>query len=798
MNRRTGVLVLVVSVLVVTAGAGAYTGSQLVLGGSHTTTSDFDNAQTLKNVSVSNGNVSLTESIENFEDNDITIEQTDYTGWSGDTGSFQAQTGTVLAGSYSGELTSSNQFSGVTATADSAQTTSISALIQIKSQTGSDSDYSGFLINRPDGTQFARVEFEGDGDIMVATTPSDANIGSWSIGTKYNVTIDFDFANNQYTVILNGTSHGPYDNNQGQPASGWSEYTLGSYTGGSGGSVNTYYDDIQANPGTTPTGQYVGTNHTAEYTEQGWTNITILNNASVSVKWHEGDGTLLSSSTYTTTGNKTQTWTPSSATKAYPNVTVTATGSDPKFTLSDEGVLFENDAPTVDNTSATPTGDLNVAQNDFTIDVNDSGFSLTQGDTVTADLYVDGSLQGSDTLTSNGTASVTATVSTGGSHTYHWDVNDSYGGETTSQTFTISSPSELEIHQESNPDQLVTNAQVNITAYYGSEVLRRNTSNGKVDLAGFPIDEPIIVRVQADGYYTRTAVIEDIYQQSTMYILNDSIAAHEIRFDLQDPTGDYPKSDTVLFVERDLNVSGNVSWKIIAGDNFGIKGVPVDLEQDERYRIRIKNLDTDTAAVLGSYTAIQSETVTLSPESVTLNVTELNQTYGWNVTQNNDAQKIIFEYLDTETQTQSIKFNIHERFNKSNVLINNQTFSSNDLVYQTSLTASELNTSWTAELYIDRGDGYKHYRVPIGGGPRDIIPGILDTVWRNATGVFIMLVVALAFSQLNVGVGAITTSAVGGLLWYIGLLNDISTAPAIVLALGISLVYHYRTGGGKQ
>jgi hypothetical protein len=145
-----------------------------------------------------------------------------------------------------------------------------------------------------------------------------------------------------------------------------------------------------------------------------------------------------------------------------------------------------------------------------------------------------------------------------------------------------------------------------------------------------------------------------------------------------------------------------------------------------------------------------------------------------------------------------VKVTIHERFNNSNVLVDNASFNSNDLTFQQALTANQTNTTWVAELYVDRGGDVMHFRVPMSGGTRALLPGGLDSVWVSAIGVFILLISAMAFSELNQGVGAITTSLVGGVLWWFGIFGGATAGVLVVLALSVSVAYHYYTpaGGG--
>lgn len=468
---------------------------------------------------------------------------------------------------------------------------------------------------------------------------------------------------------------------------------------------------------------------------------------------------------------------------------------------NEEVVLFTNKAPLVDNASASPTGSLTQQSVTLSINTSDQTFASTQGDELNATFYVDGETVGTDTLTSNGTASVQYDEAMGGTKNWYVVVTDNYGATVTSDTFSFQSPSTLDFRKETSPSELVDSATVQVTAYYSGDVERRNVTDGQLNLTDFPVDEPIIIRVNASGYYSRTAVIESVYDQSNVYMLNSSRSSYLIRFQLQDLTGDFPESDTVLFVERDINLNNSTEWRVIAGDNFGVKGVPVNLEQDERYRLRIKNLDTGQTVVIGAFTPVQSETVTISTGGATIEIPESEKTYGWAIDLNESAQQINFRYEDTANSTESVKLTIHERFNKSNVLVNNVTFTgSNDISYTQPLTANQTNTTWMGELYVDRGNDVMHFRLPLSGGIQNIIPAGLDAVWLNGVGVFVVLISSLAFSELNQGVGAIATGLIGGLLWWFGVLSNIAIGPTIVVALVVSVVYHYYSnpspGGG--
>ena len=52
----------------------------------------------------------------------------------------------------------------------------------------------------------------------------------------------------------------------------------------------------------------------------------------------------------------------------------------------------------------------------------------------------------------------------------------------------------------------------------------------------------------------------------------------------------------------------------------------------------------------------------------------------------------------------------------------------------------------------------------------------------------------MAFSSLNRSAGAVATALVGGFLWQVGFLSLTTSGPMVVVAIFVSVVYHYRGG----
>lgn len=388
------------------------------------------------------------------------------------------------------------------------------------------------------------------------------------------------------------------------------------------GNVNTFSEWADVRTEIRPNrAEYLSANHSVEDATTAKVNISSISNAEATVSIDEHDGSSWSQvtqSTFTTAGNHSIDISAATQSKLRTNVTVvnqTANGV-PTFTLGDESILFEAQAPTVDNTTATPTGDLTQASNTFEIQVNDSDFPLAQGDSVTAELIIDGSSHGTDTLTQNGTASVSTTVSTGGTLTYNWTLTDDYGLESKSADFTINVPNEIEIYNETDPTSLVTK-NVDLTFYVNGtqnphDIVEKSTSNGKVDMIGIPADETIIVVAEADGYLDRRIYIPSLYETQKIYLLNDTLTHTDVLFGIEDYTGRFPPGQTVLEVQR--NIQGN--FTTVLGDFFGANDqFTAQIEQNVRHRLVITNTVTGESDILGTYTPLSSgtEELTVSP-----------------------------------------------------------------------------------------------------------------------------------------------------------------------------------------
>jgi len=170
-------------------------------------------------------------------------------------------------------------------------------------------------------------------------------------------------------------------------------------------------------------------------------------------------------------------------------------------------------------------------------------------------------------------------------------------------------PSELEVRNEANPDELITeNASLRFRAFFDDDdgdeqVIEREVTDGTVDLEGLPADEQIVVTVREENadFVFRRILLDNIVSQSQIYLLPTDEPAAEVEFRVEDQTGRFDAGSTRFFVEKAITQDGETDYRTISGDELTAGGAfPTILEDSERYRLRVEN-DAGEQRVLGSY-----------------------------------------------------------------------------------------------------------------------------------------------------------------------------------------------------
>jgi hypothetical protein len=331
-------------------------------------------------------------------------------------------------------------------------------------------------------------------------------------------------------------------------------------------------------------------------------------------------------------------------------------------------------------------------------------------------------------------------------------------------------------------------ADGSIRFFTDDAVFERQASNGKINMTGLPVSETFFVEVNPtdENFTARTILIDSIYTQQSAYVLNTSaVDTVENRFRLNDPTGNYD-SESVLFIQRPINVSGNTQYQTIVSDRFGVEGVTSTLQQGVRYQLRVSSETAEQD--IGPFRADVSETVTVEPGTPTIPLSN-SSVFGpaYNVRLDNDT--LSYRYADPEENTDILTVYIYERGNKSNQLAPNQTYTNlGNASALVGLSGDEIDTEWVVLFDVKRGsDSYQITTVV--GNQKSLGPPI-DSNWTLMIGIGVLLLFAGTFSVLNAGVGAVLVSLIGGLLWYLGFLGAATSGIAVAAALLISVFGH--------
>ena len=176
-------------------------------------------------------------------------------------------------------------------------------------------------------------------------------------------------------------------------------------------------------------------------------------------------------------------------------------------------------------------------------------------------------------------------------------------------------PSELQVRNEAAPDELIDeDAELRFRAFFEDggegEVIEREVTDGTVDLDGLPADEQIVITVREENadFVFRRILIDNIVEQSEIYLLPTSEPAAEVEFRVQDQTGRFGSDETRFFVEKAITRDGETDYRVISGDELTAGGAfPTILEDSERYRLRVEN-DAGEQRVLGTYVVQGAQT----------------------------------------------------------------------------------------------------------------------------------------------------------------------------------------------
>jgi len=922
MKRRTVVaFALIASYLVVSTVPVTAASADLAVGSSHVGRGLGDGTLTGTDV-VDVGDPYVVLGVETAESVFDGFEDGSTDGWTGhsDESFTGAQTSTVYNGSYGADLEIVSNGYDNAVTLDDANFSS--GVVRFSAYVNSPSSYNHphVVFREPEtGDQYFLRANIGSGTLAIRklvngdwTTVASAD-ATLTTDTWYNMSFKYDSRTGELQGEISDTN-GVIQTVEGVDTD-LSPTTagVGSYQG------TTYWDDVLSEPKESlSSGEYLSANHSVTNSQKAWANLT-LDNASASVDWEAWDSSteewqVVNSAQYSSTGNYTLDTSGTDYDTWRVNVTFDKTGSTPTAQLHDEGVLFDDQQPSANETTAAPQGgetlrnenvtlSINVSDRDFStvqgdsvdvawvvdgstvstetissnqtvsystqladgdhswhvkladdygetdtsstfnftvdhfeptlddssmspedgaklqrkdvtlsINVSDRDFSI-DGDSVTAEFVVDGSVVGTDTLSSNGTATTTISNVDGGSHDWYVRVYDDYGSgsssspDATSATKTYNVPATLYIRPVNIPNELINGTNVTVTGRFfsGKLVFERETSNGKINFTDLPVDRTYVLVLETDDYYRRTVIITSLYEQNSAYLLNKSKSAYYTEFVLNDFTGEFSGSSekTKLYIERAINTSSGLEWVTIAGDYFGAEGrFEADLQKDKRYRVRIVS-DDNSSRILGAYTATRKGTIQLDVGEVTWKVDEpesIRHAASFeNLTDEGEIPNgvVHFQYTDPAENTSELRVVIHQQGNESNEIMNSTftegygTFSLNKTI-----ESEQMDTQWVVDWWAFNASGDviassssaadgQRYRLKNPFGPK-WSPVILTTLF---------LFVGTIFGGRLSSIGALATTGVAAVTWWMGWY---AASGGVVVFAGLIGVAFAVGGGGRR
>lgn len=451
-------------------------------------------------------------------------------------------------------------------------------------------------------------------------------------------------------------------------------------------------------------------------------------------------------------------------------------------------------APELSNPS--PEGDQSGFPTELSIDVSDPDFP---DDNVTVEFYLDGAKVGEETTTSDGTVKTTISKPSRGAHTVKAVATDAYD-QTAESEWTFGVPNKLYARDVNNPGTVIDDREVTFRFVKGDDIVERSTTSGNVSLDGLNVDGDIHVIVESTGYFTRSYLLEDLSEQQSVYLLNDTKSNVFNVFTLNDLSGNYPPSSSMLIIQRPLNISGSTNWEAVAGGPFdAVNEFKTRLELDGQYRLIVKNSQGDKRVIGGYKATDEANPKILKIESIVVSPPGGQDYYGtaWLEDQDpeDDKATIRFSYVDNSQLTESLRIKIHERGNPSNVLDEVYTTSVNgSLTYSYTLTGNQTETDWVID-WSGRRDGETiGQKYPV--GKKGSLPIPIDPTWLSRFGLVALPVFAALSSERIATLGAMGTVAFAGILMITGIwaIPLVLWFAAAVIAIGAHALTMARKG----
>lgn len=496
--------------------------------------------------------------------------------------------------------------------------------------------------------------------------------------------------------------------------------------------------------------------------------------------------------------------------------TVTVSGSDASVEVDDN--TFEDDTLTVsavdvdgeltvdrsdsDRQITFEDGDSNLFQlEDYAVENGESDFAYSSDDGLTVTLTGFDPVGVAAVDVATGEPVATDAVGSDGIATFELPA----GGR---EIRLEETPSDLEVRDETNPDQLVDDDNVELRAQLftdSGEVIEREVTGGTVSLDGLPKDEAIVITVKDSNadYAFRRILIDSAVQTSEIYLLPTTEPSAEVDFRVSDDTGRFPPDETRFFVEKPITRDGETEYRVISGDRVGADGsFPTILVDEERYRLRVEN-DAGEQRILGSY-VVQGATITEVPIGDVQFSADLDEGAALDASIREAADgashnhEIRMTYIDGDGLTEEIDITVEDtdgnelRPSTTEQISGTQPYVETYPIEDTTFDPSEDTATVTVEA--ERDFEIQTYEQTIGSVPDLFVDAPINDDLLEILGFGSLIAVVGLLVIVSAPMAALVGTGYAGLLTITGIIPV--PLPAIALAGVVSVMATIGTHGG--
>ena len=397
-----------------------------------------------------------------------------------------------------------------------------------------------------------------------------------------------------------------------------------------------------------------------------------------------------------------------------------------------------------------------------------------------------------------------------GENDWQIELEDSAGREDI-HSFSFSVNATLEIREEVAPGQQITDAvDVTIREQIADDpvIFSETVTDGEIVFDGVSASSSILIDLEAEGYYDRSIVFPSVPAQDNIYLLDDNVTSTAVTAVLEGGAINPAQADIMLQRALPVGSDGDLTYETIAGDEFGSGAPTFQLETGERYRAILLNREDGSQQNLGTFVALgEEQTIGIDPGvspierpgdvetwfadgSITRLVDDLSQLDDGDI-----GERIEVTFLDETGETTLVELTIHERGNSNNTLFEEILVTPTAYSTEIDIEKADTGKEWVANWTITR-DGETHHQEDI-LTVREDITDFFSTTTATIIGIGMMLLLGGLFSVLSVGVGAVVTALVGGLLWWLGWLGAATSGIGVIIAIAMAVVYYMATEGPR-